>query len=110
MGNSVYIDFDKGNWCEGLTAYMADHLIKEQRGQAGEYRRSTLQKFTDFVNDGNDFPLSKFLSRHDGSSEAIGYGKSLMVFHMLRNLVGDENFTKSLQVFNRNNKFKKSFF
>ncbi|MCB9063501.1 MAG: hypothetical protein H6622_18410, partial [Halobacteriovoraceae bacterium] len=109
-GNSVYVDFDKGNWCEGLTAYMADHLIKEQRGQAEEYRRSTLQKFTDFINDGNDFPLSKFLSRHDGSSEAIGYGKSLMVFHMLRNLVGDENFTKSLQVFNRNNKFKKASF
>ncbi len=109
-GNSVYVDFDKGNWCEGLTAYMADHLIKEQRGQAEEYRRSTLQKYTDFVNEKNDFPLSKFLSRHDGPSEAIGYGKMLMVYHMLRREVGDENFIKSFQVFNRNNKFKKASF
>ncbi len=109
-GNSVYVDFEKGNWCEGLTAYMADHLIKEQRGQAEEYRRSTLQKYSDYVKSNNDFPLNKFLSRHDAASEAIGYGKSLMVFHMLRNLVGDESFTKAFQVFNRNNKFKKASF
>ncbi len=107
-GNSVYVDFETGNWCEGLTAYMADHLIKEQRDQAEEYRRSTLQKFTDFVNERNDFPLSKFLSRTDGPSEAIGYGKSLMMFHMLRLKVGDENFTRAFQSFNRTNKFKKA--
>ena len=109
-GNSVYVDFETGNWCEGLTAYMADHLIKEQREQAEEYRRSTLQKFTDYVNETNDFPLSKFLSRTDGASEAIGYGKALMMFHMLRLKVGDENFSKSMQSFNRSNKFKKASF
>ncbi len=105
-GNSVYVDFSTGNWCEGLTAYMADHLIKEQRGQGVEYRRSTLQKFTDYVNAKNDFPLSKFRSRYNASSEAIGYGKSLMMWHMLRMKVGDDNFIKSLQHFYRNNKFK----
>jgi len=109
-GNSVYIDFERGNWCEGLTAYMADHLIKEQRGQAEEYRRSTLQKFSDYVTPENDFPLNKFLSRHDSPSEAIGYGKTLMVNHMLRRMVGDENFTRAYQLFNRSNKFKKASF
>jgi aminopeptidase N len=49
-GNSVYVDNTKGNWCEGITAYMADHLFKEQQGQGAEYRRTTLAKFTDFVN------------------------------------------------------------
>lgn len=109
-GNSVYINFDKGNWCEGLTAYMADHLIKEQRGQAAEYRRATLQKYTNYVTPETDFPLSKFSSRHDKPSEAIGYGKTLMFNHMLRQKVGDENFIKSYQVFNRNNKFKRASF
>ncbi len=109
-GNSVYVDFKSGNWCEGLTAYMADHLIKEQRGQAVEYRSETLQKFTDYVTLENDFPLSKFSSRFDPPSEAIGYGKTSMVFHMLRRKVGDEQFIKSFQVFNRNNKFKRSSF
>ena len=32
-GNSVFVDYATGNWCEGLTAYMADHLIQEQRGR-----------------------------------------------------------------------------
>lgn len=109
-GNSVYIDFEKGNWCEGLTAYMADHLIKEQRGQAEEYRRSTLQKYSDYVTSENDFPLNKFLSRHDAPSEAIGYGKTSMVNHMLRRMVGDEQFTRAYQLFNRKNKFRKASF
>ncbi len=109
-GNSVYVDFDRGNWCEGLTAYLADHLIKEQRGQGSSYRRSTLQKFTDFVTPENDFPLSKFINRHDGSSEAIGYGKSLMMFHMLRLKLGDEKFIEGLRLFYKNNRFKNASF
>jgi aminopeptidase N len=109
-GNCVYVDFESGNWCEGITAYQADHLIKEQRGAGEEYRRSTLQKFSNFVTPENDFPLNKFLSRHDGPSEAIGYGKSLMMWHMLRRKLGDENFKKGTQLFYQNNKFKSASF
>ncbi|NOX86336.1 MAG: M20/M25/M40 family metallo-hydrolase [Chlorobi bacterium] len=109
-GNSVYIDFSSGNWCEGLTAYMADHLIKEQRGQGENYRRSTLQKFTNFVNESNDFPLNKFISRHDAASEAVGYGKSLMMWHMIRRKLGDENFKKGFSLFYDDNKFRKASF
>ncbi len=109
-GNSVYVDFDKGNWCEGLTAYMADHLIKEQRGKGEDYRRSTLQKYSDLVNAGNDFPLTEFKSRYDGPSEAIGYGKSLMMWHMLRRKFGDENFLKAMQIFYKKNRFKRASF
>ncbi len=105
-GNSAYVDFKTGNWCEGLTAYMADHLISEQRGQGDEYRRSTLQKFTDYVNPSNDFPLSKFGSRYNAPSEAIGYGKNMMMWNMLRELVGDDQFVKGFQKFYRDNKFK----
>ena len=105
-GNSAYVDFKSGNWCEGLTAYMADHLIAEQRGQADEYRRTTLQKYTDYVNESNDFPLNKFISRTNPSSEAIGYGKNSMLWNMLRDLVGDELFIKGFQKFYRDNKFK----
>ncbi len=104
-GNSVYVDFDKGNWCEGTTAYMADHMMKEQMGRGEEYRRSTLQKFTDFVNNENDFPLSEFASRYNASSEAIGYGKALMMWHMLRRKVGDETFRKGMRLFYQTKKF-----
>ncbi|MEZ5106649.1 MAG: M20/M25/M40 family metallo-hydrolase [Draconibacterium sp.] len=109
-GNSVYVDFDKGNWCEGITAYGADHLISEQRGQGEEYRRSTLQKFTNVVDESNDFPLNRFISRHNAASEAIGYGKSLMMWHMLRRKVGDDNFKKGFALFYKNYKFKMASF
>ncbi|MCK5343834.1 MAG: hypothetical protein KAR20_10545, partial [Candidatus Heimdallarchaeota archaeon] len=109
-GNSVYVDFEKGNWCEGLTAYMADHLIKEQRGQGVDYRRSTLQKFTAYVNLENDFSLTEFRSRYDAPSEAIGYGKCLMMWNMLRQDLGDEEFVKGFQNFYRTNKFKVATF
>ena len=35
-GNGVYIDYDSGNWAEGLTSYLADHLIKDQRGDGSD--------------------------------------------------------------------------
>lgn len=109
-GNSVYVDVDKGNWCEGLTAYMADHLLKEQAGQGADYRRTTLQKFTDYVNAENDFPVIEFRSRNNSAEEAIGYGKCLMVIHMLRKLMGDDNFIKACQSFYKDNIYKISTF
>jgi len=43
-----------------LTAYLADHLIAEQRGQGADHRRAILQRVTDYVTPENDFPLSRF--------------------------------------------------
>jgi aminopeptidase N len=105
-GNSVFTDFESGNWSEGLTAYLSDHLIKEQQGNGAEYRMETLQKYTDYVLTGRDFPLTEFRSRFSPPSEAIGYGKSLMFFHMLRQELGDKTFVAGLQDFYRENKFK----
>ncbi len=105
-GNSVFPDYAKGNWSEGLTAYLADHLMKEQQGEGAEYRLATLQKYADYVLGGRDFPLTQFRSRHSSSTEAIGYGKSLMFFHMLRLELGDEAFRKALQDFYKKFKFQ----
>jgi len=104
-GNGVFVDYESGNWSEGLTAYLADHLLKEQRGQGAEYRRSVLQKYTDFVNESRDFPLTEFRSRHSSATEAVGYGKTLMLFHMLRLQLGDETFKKALRAFYKQHKF-----
>ena len=109
-GNSVYVDFSTGNWCEGLTAYMADHLFAEQRGEGATYRRATLKKFTDMVSAGDDFPLSTFSSRRSAASEAVGYGKSLMLFHMARRAVGDESFLEALSLFDREHIFTRASF
>jgi len=106
-GNGVFVDWDRGNWCEGITAYMADHLIKEQQGQGKNYRKATLRKYLDYVKKAEDFPLTAFRERHSSASEAIGYGKSLMAFHMLRKKLGDETFIQGFQHFYRKNLFKR---
>jgi hypothetical protein len=104
-GNSVFPDYEQGNWAEGLTAYLSDHLNAEQRGADREYRQTTLQKYSDYVSGGKDFPLTEFRSRHSASTEAIGYGKSLMFFHMLRLEMGDDVFIRGLQEFYSKNRF-----
>jgi hypothetical protein len=96
-GNGVYVDYSKGNWSEGLTAYLSDHLIQEQKGSGASYRRAALQKYANFVSTGRDFPLAKFTSRNSASSEAVGYGKAMMMFHMLRRQMEDDRYTLALQ-------------
>ncbi len=91
-GNSVFVASDSGNWCEGLTAYMADHLIQEQRGKGEDHRRAALQRYRDYVQSARDFPLREFRARHSAATEAVGYGRTMMGFHMLRLRAGDDAF------------------
>jgi hypothetical protein len=107
-GNGVFVDFAGGNWCEGLTAYLADHLMAEQRGQGADHRRAILQRVTDYVTPQNDFPPSRFVSRHDAATEAIGYGKTAMVWNMLREKLGDAQFVEALRRFYRDNLFREA--
>ena len=105
-GNGVYVDYERGNWSEGLTAYLADHLMKELEGQGAEYRRDALKSYADYVRGAEDFPLTAFRARHSAASQAIGYGKSAMVFHMLRRRLGDALFLQGLGRFYRDNRFR----
>jgi len=93
----VYIDFSSGNWSEGLTAYMSDHLSSEQRGKDREYRLKALERYANFAAEQRDFALADFSSRHDEASQAVGYSKSMMLFHMLRTQAGDERFNENLR-------------
>src|SRR5262249_32079690 len=58
----------------------------------------------------NDFPPSRFRSRHDAVTEAIGYGKTAMMWNMLREKLGDGPFINALQVFYRDNRFREASF
>jgi aminopeptidase N len=108
FGNSVYIDYEKGNWAEGLTTYLADHLYAAQKGEGADYRKQILIDYQSYVNKDNVFPLREFRGRTDSSSKAIGYGKGAMFFHMLNKLIGEDLFQQALRNFIIENDFKKA--
>ncbi len=105
-GNGVFVNLESGNWAEGLTAYLADHAVRERRGRGRGFRRDALQKYTNYVHESGDFPLRDFIARHDGASQAVGYDKSLMIFHMLRAKLGDNNFRAGLRAAFQRHKFE----
>lgn len=104
-GNGVYVKYAQGNWSEGLTAYLADHLLQEQAGKGVNYRRNALLRYTNYVSAGNDFPLRDFQGRHNEATQAVGYDKALMVFHMLRLQLGDQHFVAALRRFYHEQRF-----
>lgn len=109
-GNGVFVDYSKGNWSEGITTYMADHLLKEMKGEGAKYRLASLQKYSSYVNSKNDFPVCDFKSRTTNASSAIGYDKVVMFNHMLRVKYGEEVFLKAYADFYKTYCFKKVSF
>ncbi len=98
-GNGVYVDYATGNWSEGLTSYVADYLFKEMKSEkaALDARRQWLRNYATLVRPDNDFALSRFQSRNNPVTQTIGYDKSAMVFHMIRQLIGEEAFWGGLR-------------
>lgn len=99
-GNGVYVDYDRGNWSEGLTTFMADYAYKEGESAAAA-RAMRLAWLRDFaaVPAGDQQTLVGFRSRTHGAEAAVGYGKSAMLFVMLRDLIGEAAFRRALQTF-----------
>ncbi len=98
-GNGVLVDYSGGNWSEGLTTYVSDYRFRESTGPqaARDYRRQLLRNFSELVPPAGDFPLTRFAGRYDPLTKAVGYDKSAMVFHMLRQRVGDKVFWATLK-------------
>jgi aminopeptidase N len=106
FGNLVYVDYSGGNWSEGLTTYLADQRFEELKGKGAEYRKRLLVNYQSYVTQENDFPLASFMGRTDRVTGAVGYGKAAMVFHMLKNLVGEKTFYSALRSFIEKNRFR----
>jgi hypothetical protein len=98
-GNGVFVDYDSGNWSEGLTTYVSDYIFKERESAAAarDYRLQALRNYTTLVTPTRDFPLARFTGRIDTATKAVGYDKGMMVFHMLRREIGDGAFWGALR-------------
>jgi len=99
IGNAVFNHADRGNWVEGLTTYLANyywHELMEDRTQARDQRRLMVQGYNLHVPPERDYPVAQFTQKRDERDNAIGYQKAAMLFHLLRQEVGEETFWQAL--------------
>lgn len=100
IGNGVFNRVSQGNWVEGLTTYLSNYYYHELTGdeaQAREQRRLMLLGYSVYVRRDDDYPLVNFAHKRDEKDNAIGYQKSAMVFHLLRQEIGEAAFWRALK-------------
>jgi len=99
IGNDVFNRAERGNWVEGLTTYLANyfwHELMGDRAQARDQRRLMVQGYNLHVPPERDYPVAQFTQKLDEHDNAIGYQKAAMLFHLLRQEVGEETFWRAL--------------
>ncbi len=99
IGNAVFNRAERGNWVEGLTTYLANyywHELMGDRAQARDQRRLMVQSYNLHVPPERDYPVAQFTQKLDEHDNAIGYQKAAMLFHLLRQEVGEETFWRAL--------------
>jgi uncharacterized iron-regulated protein len=106
FGNSVFVNYEKGNWAEGITNYLADQHYAALKGKGVAYRKQIMVDYNAYVNKNNAMPIKAFLARHNKAESSIGYGKTAMIFHQLRKRYGDDSFLTALRHFINANSFR----
>ncbi|MDP1957350.1 MAG: M1 family aminopeptidase, partial [Rhodocyclaceae bacterium] len=106
-GNGVYPDWQKGNWSEGLTTFLADYAYKEDESAeaAREMRLAWLRDLA-AIPAGADIALKDFTSRHHGINSIVGYNKAAMVFLMLEDEIGRDAFRRGLRLLWQQRRFQ----
>jgi hypothetical protein len=102
IGNSVMADEAQGNWTEALTTYLANYYtVEEEQGEnaARQQRHKMLWQYAVQAPPERDYPLMRFLHNHSQTDAAIGYQKGAFVLHLLRRMMGDDNFFAALRDF-----------
>lgn len=108
-GNGIRVDWERGNWCEGLTTFMADYAYKEDEGAeaAREMRLSWLRDYAAMPPE-RDIPLTAFTSRTHDASQIVGYDKAAYLFLMLRDELGAETFDAGIRRFWETQAFRRA--
>lgn len=96
IGCSVQSDFSDGNWVEALTTYFSDYYY--EKDNRIDYRKNILSEYEAYTGT-SPYPLSNFKGNYSKKDQAIGYGKGLMVLHMVKNITGEEKFIQNIRKF-----------
>lgn len=105
-GNGIAVDYNQGNWSEGLTTYFADYGLAQQQGPeaAREMRLGWLRDYA-ALPASDDGAVSAFTAKTHQASQIIGYNKLAHIFHMLRLEIGNSAFDQGIRHFWEGHKF-----
>ena len=95
FGNSVFNQFSEGNWVEGLTTYLSNYYYEELNAStetALKNRQHMIYEYNLYATQSDEYPVKQFHHKETRIDNAIGYQKTAMIFHMLRQEVGETNF------------------
>lgn len=99
-GNAVGVDYATGNWAEGLTTFQADYALAEDRGaEAARDMRIGWVRDLARLSDDRMLPLTAFRSSSHAGDQSEGYGKAALIFHMLRDEIGEQPFQEGIRIF-----------
>ncbi|TKB26686.1 PDZ domain-containing protein [Desulfopila sp. IMCC35006] len=108
FGNAVEVDYTTGNWCEGLTSFLADHAFREQKGEGVADRLESITRYLSYVHKDSAIPLAAFTSASHNqpmaqARRAVGYDRGAYLFYELREKIGRQSFAQGLHQFYRDN-------
>jgi aminopeptidase N len=108
-GNGVLVDYETGNWAEGLTTYMADYgLTAECDADAGREMRLGWLRDVSALPPERESTLAGFKSRVHGAAQIVGYNKSAYLFLMLNDLLGEDGFDRGIRLIWERHRFKRA--
>ncbi len=113
FGNAVEVDYAQGNWCEGLTSFLADHAFREKKAEGTANRLESITRYLSYVHKESAIPLSAFTSASHNqpmakARRAVGYDRGALLFYELREKIGHRQFSLGLQRFYLDNIGKKA--
>ncbi|HRP01025.1 MAG TPA: ChaN family lipoprotein [Candidatus Kapabacteria bacterium] len=110
-GNSVFTDYDKGNWCEALTTFSTNYyynaLTNNEQGLIN-WRKKALVEL-DALPDNKNYPVKEFKYQSDIFDASIGYQKGAFIFIETMKLLGKDAFFDALKVFASKYKGKRAY-
>ncbi|MFA6570940.1 MAG: ChaN family lipoprotein, partial [Bacteroidota bacterium] len=98
-GNSVYVDYNAGNWCEALTTFCSNYyynVLAKKPDAALDWRKKALLSL-ESLPEKDKYPVIKFKSQVNNNDAVIGYQKGGFFFYELLKLYGDEKFFSVLK-------------
>ncbi len=110
-GNSVYVDYDKGNWCEALTTFCSNYyynVYKNKENEQNDWRKKALLAIDDLPNEKN-YPVREFKYQRDMFDAVVGYSKGAFIFYEIYKLIGREKFFDAMKDLAKNFRGKRAY-